>query len=130
MITPDAPHILLLEDDPIHQRVISFNLAQAGFRVALAAESFMAMELTERNHFDLVITDYYLLGELGTDFVKRLREDEEYQHVPVVLLTARAAELNGDRMFDALGTVLVSKGCSMAKLVETVSELLGVAQAS
>ena len=127
-MTSEPHHILLLEDDPTHQKAIAFNLTHAGFRVSMAAESRGALELAKHNHFDLVIADHYLLDELGTDFIKRLREDEDRRHVPVILFTAWAQELNEKYLCDELATLLVSKSCSMAELVETVNESLGMTQ--
>ena len=125
-MTSESLHVLLLEDDPVHQRIIAFNLTHAGFRVSMAAKSSMAMGLLGHNHFDLVITDQFLLDELGTDFIKRLREDEDHRHIPVILLTARVEELNDADLCDELETLLMSKSHSMAKLVRVVSEFLAV----
>ena len=129
-MTPDAPHILLLEDDPMHQRIIAFNLTHAGFKVTAAAESTSALTLVENIHFDLVITDYHLPDYLGTDFINVLREDEDHRHVPVILLTAWKTQLDGQYLRNRLSVLLMSKSCTMAKLVETVSKLLAMAQSA
>jgi len=126
-MTFEPQHILVLEDDPTHRNVIAFNLTHAGFRVTTAAESAKALSLAQHDHFDLVITDYYLPDYPGTDFVKLLREFDGYEHVPAILLTGRAEELDQKRLRDELLILLLSKPCAMARLVDTVSKCLAIA---
>lgn len=119
--------ILVLEDDPKHRNVIAFNLTHAGFSVTTAAEAVKALFLAKQDRFDLVITDYYLPDYPGTDFVRLLRGFDGYEHVPAILLTGRAEELDQERLRDELLILLLSKPCAMACLVDTVSKCLAIA---
>jgi CheY-like chemotaxis protein len=125
-MTFEPPHILVLEDDSAHRKVIEFNLIQAGFKVTTAAESAKALALAKADHFDLVITDYYLPDYLGTDFIRLLREFDGYKDVPVILLTGRADELDRKRLRNELSVLLLSKPYPMAQLVDTVSKCLAI----
>jgi DNA-binding response OmpR family regulator len=127
-MTSEPPHILLLEDDAKYRNVVMFNLTQAGFKVTLAAESTMAQTLAENNHFDLVIADYFLPDYPGTDFIRLLREDDDHRDVPVILLTGWGAKLDEKYLRNRLSVLLMSKSCSMAQLVDTVSKSLAIAQ--
>ena len=121
-------HILVLEDEPTHRDVVAYHLASGGFRVATAAEATEALFLAQQEHFDLVLADYYLPDYPATDFVKLLREIDEYRRVPVILLTARADELNRQHLRDDLGLLVLSKPCSMESLLHTVSKCLAIAR--
>jgi len=88
-------HILVLEDHPTHRKVLVFNLRSAGFRVTTAADVTKALILAYHEHFDLIIADYHLPDATGADFIKRLRDTDTYVGTPIILLTARANELNG-----------------------------------
>lgn len=123
-------HILVVEDNPAHANVLAFNLRKAGYCVATVAEAVGAVRLAVREHFDLIIVDYYLPDYLGTDFVKILRMIHSYSHTPVILLTARAEELNQKRVRDELLVLLMSKPCSMADLLATVSKCLALAHST
>ena len=122
-------HILLLEDAPTYRSVVAFNLSQAGFQVTTAAEAGKALLLAEHEHFDLAIVDYYLPDYPGTDFIKQLRELDEYEHVPIIVLTARAEELNLDYLRNELSVLVLSKSCTMKQLVQTVTKCLAIARA-
>ena len=128
--TSEPPHILVLEDDAKYRNVLAFNLTHAGFKITVAGESTVALKHAEDNHFDLVIADYCLPDYPGTDFIRLLREDEDHRHVPVILLTAFGAELDEKYLRNRFSILMMSKSCSMAKIVETVSECLATAQSA
>jgi DNA-binding response OmpR family regulator len=127
---PQPQHVLILEDAPTYRSVVAYNLSQAGFRVTTAAEAGKALLLAEHEHFDLAIVDYYLPDYPGTDFIKQLRELEEYAHVPIIVLTARTEELNLDYLRNDLSVLVLSKSCTMKQLVETSTKCLALAQAA
>ena len=122
-----AEQILVLEDNPAHRNVVVFNLSKAGYRVTTAAESAKALLLAKDRQFDLVLTDYYLPDYPGTDFIRLLRQVEGYERAPVILLSGRVEELNVERLRDELLVLVLSKPCTMAKLIETVSKCLAIA---
>jgi DNA-binding response OmpR family regulator len=120
----EPEHILVVEDQPAHRNVLAFNLTQAGFRVTVAASPVKAFALAQHEQFDLIITDYYLPDYSGSDFVKLLRKTDNYVATPVVMLTGRAEELNVQALRDTLSVLVLSKPCSMARLLEIVSKCL------
>jgi len=121
-------HVLLLEDDPKFRTVTAFALSKAGFQVTTASRAADALLLAQQENFDLVISDYYLPDYPGTDFIRLLRKVDGYQRVPVILWSARLWELNEQRLRDELLVLVMSKGCSMRKLVDTVSDCLAIAR--
>ncbi len=124
---PQAHHILVLEDNPTHRNVVVFNLRKAGYSVSTPAESAKALLLARGQQFDLVIADYYLPDYPGTDFIRLLRRIDGYERTPVILLSGRSGELNVDRLRDELLVFVLSKPCSMAKLVDSVTKCLAIA---
>jgi len=123
-------HILILEDEPKWRKITEFGLTKAGFRVTMAAEATKALLLAQQEHFDLVLSDYYLPDYPGTDFIRLLREIDDYQCVPVILWSARLWELNEHRLRDELSVLLMSKGCSMSELVDNISGCLAIARSA
>jgi two-component system, OmpR family, phosphate regulon response regulator PhoB len=82
--------ILVIEDEQDIRDLISFQLKSAGHQV-LAVESVeRAIGLMERGEkVDLFIVDWMLPGSMnGLDFIKRLKTHKNYQHLPVIMLTA------------------------------------------
>jgi DNA-binding response OmpR family regulator len=123
-------HILLLEDAPTYRSVAAYNLSEAGFKVTTAAEAGKALLLAEHEQFDLAVVDYYLPDFPGTDFIKRLRELGAYEHVPIIVLTARTEELNLDYLRNELSVLVLSKSCTMKELLQTVTTCLSLARAA
>lgn len=123
-------HVLLLEDAPTYRSVVAYNLSQAGFQVTTAAEAGKALLLAQHEHFDLAIVDYYLPDYPGTDFIKQLRELDDYEHIPIIVLTARTEELNLDYLRNDLSVLVLSKSCTMKDLVEMATECLVIARAA
>jgi len=119
-----ARRILLLDDDPISQDVVGSALSSAGLEVTTAAKAVDALVLARRRRFDLVIVDYYLPDYPGTDFVRLLRQSEDYAQMPVIMLTARADELDRERLFNELSLLVLPKGCGSLQLLIAVFKCL------
>ena len=87
-----AANILVVEDEPAIQELITVNLEQAGFipRRAISAES--ALELVRNELPDLVLLDWTLPGMSGIEFARRLRANRRTQGLPIIMLTARTSE--------------------------------------
>ena len=86
---PDAPHLLVVDDDARLRALLQRFLAEQGFRVTAAADAAAARRALAAFEFDLVVLDVMMPGESGIELVESLRR--EGQDVPVLMLTARGA---------------------------------------
>ncbi|HAI52719.1 MAG: response regulator transcription factor [Limnochordia bacterium] len=82
--------ILIVDDEPSIQELIRFNLEQAGFETAIAADGFAALEMYESYKPDLIVLDLMLPGKDGYDVCKEIRRNS---NVPIIMLTAKETEL-------------------------------------
>jgi len=87
-----AATILVVEDEPAIQELISYNLELAGHRALRADNAEQALDMVRTELPDLVILDWMLPGMSGIDFARLLRADRRTQSVPLIMLTARADE--------------------------------------
>lgn len=89
--------ILLVEDNPINQRVAARLLEKAGHRVTIAGNGREALSYVDTRAFDLVLMDVSMPEMDGLEATHAIRELERgtEKHLPIVALTAHA--LNGDR---------------------------------
>jgi two-component system phosphate regulon response regulator OmpR len=92
-IAPDAPHILVVDDDSRLRTVLQRYLARNGFLVTAAANAADARAQLRSLAFDLIVLDVMMPGETGLDLTRDLRRDST---VPILLLTAR--DLADDRI--------------------------------
>ena len=70
-----ATTILVVEDEPAIQELISLNLEQAGYRSLRATDAEQAIEMVRDELPDLVLLDWMLPGMSGIEFARRLRAD-------------------------------------------------------
>jgi two-component system phosphate regulon response regulator PhoB len=87
-----AATILVVEDEPAIQELVSYNLEMAGHRALRADNAEEALEMVRSEVPDLVVLDWMLPGMSGIEFARRLRADKRTQAVPLIMLTARADE--------------------------------------
>jgi DNA-binding response OmpR family regulator len=84
-------HILLIDDDALMRRSLSFNLEQNGFHTTTAASAEDGQLAAQAETPDLVLLD---IGLPGMDGLQALREFRDRLGLPVILLTARRRELD------------------------------------
>lgn len=84
-------HLLLVDDDPLMRRSMTFNLERAGYRVSAAASAEAALTLAEHDAPDLILLDVGLPGMDGLDALRRFRMQGD---IPVIFVTARRRELD------------------------------------
>lgn len=82
--------ILLVEDNPVNQLVAKGMLAKLGCQVQLATQGAEALELLERDDFDLVLMDCNMPVMDGYEASRRIRQSGRWPELPIVALTANA----------------------------------------
>jgi len=87
------PTLLIIEDEPELVRVLRSYLEQAGFSVLTALRGDTGLTTWEDRHPDLVILDLNLPGMDGLDVARHIRRTER-GHTPIIMLTARADEVD------------------------------------
>ncbi len=90
-------NILLAEDNPVNQKVAVHLLQKKGHRVTVVENGRQALEILEKEKFDLVLMDVQMPEMDGFEATRKIREREKVgdKHLPVVAMTAHA--MKGDR---------------------------------
>jgi len=84
-MNPDAPHILVVDDDERLRRLLARYLSENGFLVVTAADAEDARSKLSGLAFDLIVLDLMMPGETGLSFAADLRKRSM---VPILMLTA------------------------------------------
>src|SRR5712691_9583183 len=84
--------IVLIEDDADLFALVKYNLEKEAFAMAGSHTGKGALELCRREKPDLVILDIMLPDSDGLEICRSIRSHPELSHIPVIFLTARAAE--------------------------------------
>lgn len=114
--------ILVVDDEEPIVDAISYNLKKEGLTVETASDADECMSRFLSGSPDLVILDVMLPSGSGLDLCRRLHRHNAA--LPVLLLTARAAEADCLRGFDAGADDYVVKPFSMRELMARVHSLL------
>jgi two-component system response regulator RegX3 len=112
---------LLVDDDPGVLDVVAFMLRREGFDVAEERDGTAALESARRSAYDIVILDVMLPGISGTDVCRALRAESD---VPILMLTARDAEIDRVLGLELGADDYVTKPFSTAELLSRVRAIL------
>lgn len=113
--------LLVVEDEESFSEALSFMLRREGFDVAVAATGPAALEAFERHGADLVLLDVMLPGLSGTEVCRALRQ---HSTVPVIMLTARDAEVDKVVGLEIGADDYVTKPFSSPELVARIKAVL------
>jgi two-component system response regulator RegX3 len=114
--------ILVVEDEPAISDAVSYALREAGYEVEAVGDGDRALEAARSRQYDLMVLDLLLPGLPGLEVCHALRE--ERSDLPIVMLTARDAELERVEGLDTGADDYVTKPFSVAELVSRVRSLL------
>lgn len=88
------PRLLIVDDDPDITSLLMYTLTRARFVPAAAADGASALKIMADSRPDLVSLDWMLPEMSGIELLRRMRQEERLSAIPVIMLTARAAEVD------------------------------------
>jgi signal transduction histidine kinase/CheY-like chemotaxis protein len=89
--------ILVAEDNPVNQMVISRTLEKAGHQVALARDGRQALEFWAASHFDVIFMDMQMPEMDGLEATREIRRLERDTGERVCIMAMTANAMSGDR---------------------------------
>ena len=118
------PKILVVDDEPDALELISYNLKAAGFDVVTADDGEEALKKARANIPALILLDVMLPEVDGLEVCKTLRRDPATSAIPIIMLTAKAAEIDRVLGLELGADDYVTKPFSPRELVLRVKALL------
>jgi two-component system response regulator RegX3 len=116
-----AERILVIEDEPAIAEAVEYALESEGFDVDALANGAEALAVAQANQYDLLVLDLMLPGLSGIELCRRLRTESS---VPILMLTAKDAEVDRVVGLEIGADDYVTKPFSMTELVARVRALL------
>jgi two-component system response regulator RegX3 len=116
-----SSRILVVEDEEAIADSLTFSLRSEGFDVDAVGDGETALDVARQNAYDVMILDLMLPGISGVGVCRRLRAESA---IPIVMLTARTAEVDRVIGLDAGADDYVPKPFSMPELVSRVRAIL------
>lgn len=120
----EHPKVLLVEDEAAQREVLSYNLGSEGFDVVTAADGDEAMLLVEEETPDIIVLDWMLPGISGIEICRRLKSKSHTRSIPVIMLSARAEEVDRVRGLETGADDYVVKPYSVLELMARVRNQL------
>lgn len=118
-------HILVVDDNRVNQKVLSRMLETGGHVVTLAGNGEEALDLLERDSFDLVVMDVNMPVMGGLEATKLYRMASLGQpHLPIVALTADATSQAREKALEAGMDACLTKPIDLETLLDLVERLL------
>ncbi|NGM46283.1 phosphate regulon transcriptional regulatory protein PhoB [Rhodobacter sp. SGA-6-6] len=117
MAQSERPVVLLVEDEPAQREVLAYNLDAEGFRVVPADNGEDAMMLVEEEGPDIIILDWMMPKLSGIEVCRRLKMRPETRGIPIIMLSARAEEVDRIRGLETGADDYVIKPYSVLELM-------------
>ena len=87
-------NILIIEDESDVADLLTLNLRKAGFRTSTAADGVSGLQKARDDRPDFIILDLMLPKMAGLEVCKILKSDTATSHIPILMLTAKAEEID------------------------------------
>jgi two-component system, sensor histidine kinase len=117
--------ILVVEDNPVNQKVVTAVLRKRGFSIELANDGQEAIgKLRNSSAFDLVLMDVQMPVLDGLEATRLIRKEAQWKDLPIIAMTAHAMNGDKERCLEAGMNGYISKPVHPAHLLSTVDEYL------
>ena len=123
------PKILVVDDEPDALEILGFKLKEAGYAPIFAKDGARALAVARDDRPALIVLDLMLPEVDGLEVCKILRRDPATATIPILMLTARAAEMDRVLGLELGADDYVTKPFSLRELVLRIKKLLTRAKA-
>jgi len=134
MALASEKRILVVDDEPDVRDFLSTCLEDAGFQVQTAIDGFDALEKIEKTPPDLITLDLVMPRISGIKLMRKLRKDEKWKNIPIIIVTAHAKDELGQNDLEELYAEevtpapehILEKPITPSSLVNGIGKILNV----
>ena len=117
--------ILIVDDSQLVRNFHSYIVKEAGFEVTTAIDGADALEKCFREHFDIILTDINMQGMDGYEFIRRVRQDDQYDELPIIIISTEGRENDKLKGLAAGANLYLVKPSDATRIVKSIRMLLG-----
>jgi two-component system chemotaxis response regulator CheY len=118
-------HALVVEDSPTMRQLIVFALSRLRtLKITEADDGVDALKKMNQRRFDIIITDINMPIMDGLKLVRRVRSDDVYKDIPIVIITTEGAQEDRQRALTLGANAYITKPIQASQVIATVKELL------
>ena len=120
----DRARVLVVEDNPVNQKVVIAVLRKRGFDIDLANDGREALRKLEASDFDVVLMDVQMPVLDGLETTRIIRQDPRWKDLPIIAMTAHAMNGDRERCLQAGMNGYISKPLHPSDLVDLIQQFL------
>lgn len=117
---------ILVVDDSVTTRILERNILKAaGYNVTIATNGLDALTKLASEKFNLIVSDIEMPEINGFELTERVKTSEEYKHIPIILVSSLASELDKKKGLGLGASAYIQKGgFDQEELLSTISKLI------
>ena len=117
--------VLIVDDSSLAREFHSHILKDAGFVCVTAVDGMEGLEKATEEKFQIILTDINMQGMDGYEFIRRARQNPDYDEVPIIIISTEARELDKQKGFSAGANCYLAKPTDAKRIVESMKMVLG-----
>ena len=118
-------HVLVAEDEVVSQEIAAEALRRLMHRVTVASDGQEALDILQREYFDVVFLDIQMPKLDGLEVARRFRATERGRRIPIVAMTAHSRREERSRCIEAGMDAVLVKPVDLTQFGETIRTLTG-----
>lgn len=116
---------LIIEDNEDNMELITFILEANGFQTLKAATGLSGVEMALKERPDFIILDIQLPDIMGTEVLKRIRESERDDPIPIIAVTSYAMAGDREKLLRAGCDGYIEKPIDPESVVAQILKVIG-----
>ena len=116
--------VLIVDDSHIVLNLHSYIFMEAGFECSVAENGYLALEMLNREKFDLLVTDINMPKMDGYELTRRTRKIPGYEDIPIIIISTEDEAKDKMKGLEAGANIYVVKPAEPASLIANANMLL------
>ena len=117
--------VLIIDDSSLTREFHSHIVKDAGFACVTAADGMEGLEKATAEKFQIILTDINMQGMDGYEFIRRARQNPDYDTVPIIIISTESKERDRQIGFSAGANLYLAKPTDANRIVQSIKLLLG-----
>lgn len=118
--------LLIVDDSKMVRKIISVSLKnEKNIQLYEAASGLEALDKLMEIDVDLIFTDINMPNMDGLEFIKRCKEDEMFEHIPIIVISTEDGVEDRERAMELGASGFVSKPLDKESILSIIHSMLG-----
>jgi response regulator RpfG family c-di-GMP phosphodiesterase len=124
METKSKPVIMLIDDSSTNNILYESILSDEGYEIIICEGAASALKRLEKDVPDLILLDLMMPGMDGFSFIEKKNQNSKWQHIPVLMLTARIDSQSEDKAYKMGVLEYLIKPIGISEITEKIKKIL------